>query len=394
MLKRTPKYCLHKATGQAVVRIDGRDHYLGKHGTPESEAEYQRLIGEWHANGQTLRRDTGDAAGPCGLTVAEMLLAYWHWAEGHYRDGDGRSGAELENMKLAVRPLRQRYGHTAAAAFGPNALRALQADLAKAGLCRTVVNYRINRIRRAFRWAVSRELVPAAVFEALRTVIALQRGRSRARESDPVAPAPAEHVQATLPHLPAPVRAMVEVQQLTGCRPGEAMVMRALDLNTSGAVWIYRPHRHKNRHRGLERVIFLGPQAQAVIKPFLTTDLEAYLFSPRRYVEDLHARRAAARKTKRTPSELRRRRKAKPKRRPAECYDRRSYRQAIARACRKAGVPAWSPLQLRHTAATLIRARYGLEAAKVVLGHTKVETSQLYAERDLHKAQQIMAEIG
>jgi integrase len=49
---------------------------------------------------------------------------------------------------------------------------------------------------------------------------------------------------------------------------------------------------------------------------------------------------------------------------------------------------------LRHTAATVIRAKYGVEAAKVILGHTKVETTQIYAERDLEKAQEIMAEIG
>jgi integrase len=209
-----------------------------------------------------------------------------------------------------------------------------------------------------------------------------------------VQPAADGHVNAALRFLPAPVRALVELQRLTGCRPGEAMVMRAIDLTMTGAVWTFRPAKHKNRHRGLDRVIFLGPQAQEVIKPFLTTNLEAYLFSPRAYVEALHARRAAQRKTKRTPSELKRRRKVKPRRVPAERYNRRSYRVAIIRACRKAGVPEWSPLQLRHTAATAIRARFGLEAAKVILGHAKVETSQIYAERDLGKAATIMAEIG
>jgi integrase len=187
---------------------------------------------------------------------------------------------------------------------------------------------------------------------------------------------------------------MVELQRLTACRAGEVMVMRAIDLTMSGPVWTFRPAGHKNKHRGLDRVIFLGPQAQEVIRPFLTTNLEAYLFSPRAYVEALHARRARERKTKRTPSELKRRRKVNPKRVPAERYTRRSYRLAIVRACQKAGVPEWSPLQLRHTAATAIRARYGVEAAKVILGHTKVETTQIYAERDLGKAEAIMREIG
>jgi integrase len=108
--------------------------------------------------------------------------------------------------------------------------------------------------------------------------------------------------------MSAPVAAMVKLQLLTGCRTGEAMVMRAIDLNTAGPVWTYAPHRHKNQHRGKERVIYLGPQAQVVVKPFLTTDLSAYLFSPTGYVRELRERQAAARKTKRTPSELLRRR--------------------------------------------------------------------------------------
>jgi hypothetical protein len=113
--------------------------------------------------------------------------------------------------------------------------------------------------------------------------------------------------------------------------------MRALDLTTTGPVWLFRPHHHKNRHRGTERLIYIGPRAQEIIKPFLKTDLEAYLFSPREHVAALHARRAARHKTKRTPSELRRQRKARPQRQPAERYMRRSYRQTIVRACRKAG---------------------------------------------------------
>jgi site-specific recombinase XerD len=226
---------------------------------------------------------------------------------------------------------------------------------------------------------------------------------------------------------------MVELQRLMGCRPGEVMAMRAMDLTMSGPVWTYRPASHKNKHRGLDRVIFIGPQAQEVIKLFLTTNIEAYLFSPRAYVEGMHRRRVEQRKTKRTPSEQKRKRKTKPRRVPAERYNRRSYRVAVVRACDKAfplpehlrrrrlpdgkletptawwarqtavkknevrewrNEHRWHPLQLRHTAATAIRAKYGVEAAKVILGHTKVETTQIYAERDLGKAQDIMAEIG
>ena len=391
-----PSYRLHKQSGQAVVTLpDGignrRDVLLGRYGSPESRAEYARVLAEWEANGRRLPQAAIPAT---DLSINELLLHYWRWAEEHYRDAEGNPSRELENLKDAMRPLRRLHGHTSARAFGPLALRALQGEMVRSGLSRSVVNYRINRVRRVFKWAASFELLPVAVCEALRTVPGLQRGRGDARETEPIRPVAEDHVEAALPFMPAPVKALVRLQHLTGCRSGEAMVMRAIDLTMTGPVWVFRPHRHKNKGRGLDRVIFLGPQAQEIIKPFLTTNLEAYLFNPHAYVEKMHALRAASRATKRTPSELKRRRKTKPKRKPGERYTRRSYRLAVVRACMKAGVPAWSPLQLRHTAATRIRAQFGLEAAKAILGHTRVETSQIYAERDLGQAEEIMRQIG
>jgi integrase len=76
------------------------------------------------------------------------------------------------------------------------------------------------------------------------------------------------------------------------------------------------------------------------------------------------------------------------------CYSRRSYRQAIVRACRRAGVPAWTPRQLRHTAATRIRDRFGVEAAQVVLGHAQLDTTELYAAKSLARAHEVMQALG
>ena len=44
-----PKYRKHRASGQAVVTLGGRDVYLGTHGTKARKAEYDRLVGEWLA---------------------------------------------------------------------------------------------------------------------------------------------------------------------------------------------------------------------------------------------------------------------------------------------------------------------------------------------------------
>ena len=57
-------------------------------------------------------------------------------------------------------------------------------------------------------------------------------------------------------------------------------------------------------------------------------------------------------------------------------------------------IPHWHPNQLRHTAATMIRKEFGLEAAQVILGHSKADTTQIYAERDAAKAIEIIRKIG
>jgi len=53
---KVPSYCLHKASGRAVVRLGGRDVYLGEYGSPESHEEYERVIAEWWSgrNGRTV----------------------------------------------------------------------------------------------------------------------------------------------------------------------------------------------------------------------------------------------------------------------------------------------------------------------------------------------------
>jgi site-specific recombinase XerC len=54
----------------------------------------------------------------------------------------------------------------------------------------------------------------------------------------------------------------------------------------------------------------------------------------------------------------------------------------------------WSPNQLRHTAATRIRRRYGIELARIILGHTNLVTTQVYTEADFHKALSVIGEFG
>lgn len=71
-------------------------------------------------------------------------------------------------------------------------------------------------------------------------------------------------------------------------------------------------------------------------------------------------------------------------------YTAKTYARAIARACTAADIPGSSSNQLRHNAATGVAERHGLELAAAVLGHARVETTQLYAPINVQKAVAVM----
>jgi integrase len=220
-------------------------------------------------------------------------------------------------------------------------------------------------------------------------------------------------LDATLPHLPDAVADMVRVQRLTACRPAEVCMIRPCDIDRSLDPWEYRPRAHKTQYRGRERIIFMGHQAQAILLRYLARDPEAHCFRP---CDSEANRRAAAHAARRIPLSCGNRpgsnRKRQPSKKPGQCYDPRSYHRAIQQGCLKAfPVPneiaddpaavkkwkkdhKWCPLQLRHSAATSIRKRFGLGAAQIVLGHAKADVTQIYAERDYEKAAQVAKEVG
>ena len=388
MSKQTkPSYLHHKATGQARCRIAGKDHYLGEFGSPESRERYEELIAEWFArNGDTSRLT---------VTIDDLAILFMEFAEKYYRRENGESTGSAANIRLALRPLVRLFGKTRIRDFGPLKLKAVRDTMIQAGHCRKHINSEIHRIKRVFKWGTESELVPAPIYMALTAVASLKCGRSDAVESAPVEPVAEAIVNATIPHLPAVVAAIVKLQLLTGARPGEICLLRPCDVTIQpSGVWVYRPERHKTEHHGRERRIFIGPEGQAVLRPFLDRDAEAYCFSPAESEAERNAERKANRKSPMTPSQAARRPKTDRQREPRTRYDKNGYCRAIVRACRLAEVEPWSPNQLRHTRATAIRERYGLEAAATVLGHSDTKITAVYAERDFVMAAKIMAEVG
>jgi hypothetical protein len=191
--------------------------------------------------------------------------------------------------------------------------------------------------------------------------------------------------------------------------------------------------------------VYLGPHGTAAskreyVRPFLKPDLTACLFAP---ADADRERREAQHEARKTPLSCGNRpgtnRSRKPRKTPGTSYTVESYCKAIHAACADAFPPPaelarqriaarrgknakrwetpaewkarlgaekwaalqawvgqhrWHPHRLRHSAATYLRKRYGLEAARVVLGHRSSAVAEVYAEIDQTKAEQIMGEVG
>jgi len=388
--EKIPSLRRHKPSNRAVVTINGQDVYCGPWRSPEAKVEYDRIVSEWLANGRSLQRSGRSCP---DLTITELIARYWRFAMGHYQR-DGKPTAEIAKIRDALKPVERLYGETLAAEFGPIAFKTVRAEFVKADLCRSTIGYHLGKVRRFIKWAVENELLPGDAYYRLQAVAPLRAGRDGIREPRKIGPVLDEHVDAVLHHLPPPVRAMVELQRLTGMRPGEVVIMTMGQIDRSEDLWIYRPKKHKTVDIGREREILLGARAQEVLKPWLRADPDAPLFSPVEFLEARNVERRRNRTTRLTPSARARTRKEKPRRAPRQWYDKDAYGHAVRRACLKAGIPVWSPNRLRHSLASRVRQRFGLEAAQVILGHAKADVTQVYAERNRVLAKEVTREIG
>jgi integrase len=293
-----------------------------------------------------------------------------------------------------------------------------------AGWRRKSINKQIGRIRRMFKWGVSQEIVPSDLLVALNSVAGLRAGRSSAIESTRVLPVSEAAIESVRPHVSRQIWAMIQLQLVTGMRPGEVTIMRGCDISMSGLMWEYTPASHKTEHHDRQRIVVLGPKAQLILREYLRSDSTAHLFSPADARLEFDEHRRENRKTPMTPSQMARQRATQPKKKPGDCYTVASYGQAIRKACENAFVMpqelrnvsmklpsarrdelkksarawreanCWSPNQLRHTAATEIRRAFGIEAAQNTLGHSSPAVTLIYAERSLEQVREVMKKLG
>lgn len=349
---RIPGYLLHKATGQARVRINGQDFYLGEYGTPASRIKYGELIAQYAAGLPIDPFAVDDDADP--LTINELVLAYLRHAQTYYVKG-GRQTAEVACIRSALRPVTKLYGDLPVDDFGPLALKATRQSMIDAkDRCRRYINMSVGRIRRCWRWGVENEMVQPTTLTKLEAVAPLLAGRSGAIDYEPRHAVSQEHIDLVRGKLKQRHRDVLDLCLLTAARPGEICALTGGQIDRSKDVWICRLKSHKMTHKNKQRTLYFNKEAQEILWRYLTADPDVKLLG----------------------------------------ITRESCSNAIKRACRKLNIAVFTLHWMRHTKGTRVRQKHGLDAAQVLLGHSSADITEIYAEADEELALKVARDVG
>lgn len=356
---RVPKYRRHSTRNLGFAEHDGkRTYFPGKFNSHDSKEAFRDFLASAMGPRATIRLAST-------LTVAGLVVEYLRYAKSRYGAGPR---SEYANCRHALKPFGNHFSAVLAAGFGPKQLKEWQKNRAKKGQARTYINQQVAKIKRAFKWATSEELIPADVHYGLTTVESLKAGF--AKEAKARKPIPWNHVKATLPKLSKLIADMVMVQWLTGCRSGSLCRATPAQFTCRGKVWEWRPQ-HKTQRllesQGRELVLPVGPKCQAILKPYLKRGPDEFLFSPRSLKRD---RRYNAR------------------------YSTQTYYRAVTRGIERAGVPDWFPHLLRHTRINQTRQQHGVEAAQAIAGHDALDATEMYSRARLTLGKRIAKKTG
>lgn len=363
-MSNIPKYCRFKSRDVGYSYYNRKKIYFpGKYNSPESRAAYLQFVATLETGDASLfeRRQT---------TVAELCAQFLRWAQVYYRKLGRSTGTYERFAQIVVPPLLELYYDLPVGKMNVARLRRLRDALLTRDLCRNTINDRIGWTKQIFNWGEENLVVPSDVAASVRSLKPLEIDRSPARETEPVRPVPDRDVRLTVLNASQTIADLIETIRYTGMRPGEARNLSWRQIDRSGAVWLYKPVDHKTRHRGKVRVVPIAKRAQETLLKYEHKTPDEPIFSPRDAVRERYAApngdvsEAVAARIERT----------------AKRYTKDALCRAIARAAKRAGVPSWSPNQLRHAAATEIREKLGLEVARIVLGHSSTSTTEIYAE--------------
>ena len=352
-----------KKRRQVPLKAPGSNHTM-RTDRPRKMAE-EAAARYWEEHTRQAKRHE-----PAGSTVADICAAWDAHCKEAYRGPDGKPTSTAVNAVLDVRMFRQMFGNAAMAELTHTDMLKLRDALVRSGVSRSTVNARLWRVKYMISWALDEALIPATVKAELTQVQLVKRGRTSAPERAPVRPVDDATVSATVERMMPNTADMVRVHRLTGMRPCELCAMRWQDIDTSRLPWVYRvrPDANKNAWRGelgVPRVVLIGPRAREILNRH--REGGDVPFSPMAAMSEYVLARRAARVT---PVYGKRKTEPHVPRVLGDRWTTDAYTKTIRAACERAGITPWGANRLRHTFGTDVRRRFGLDAARAVLGHS------------------------
>ena len=342
------------------------------------------------------------------ITIGELLDKYSVYAEKTTRPI--RSNGEHPDLQFTkrVQKFLEPYHLWPVSNFGPDDLLNVQNALAEYEYAqgkkekrytRRSINDTIDWIRRIWKWGMGRQLITAEQIQGLEEVKSIRMGDAKAHDNHKRARVTEEDFQKVVNAVSSVVGDMLELIWYTAMRPYEVCDIRPFDILCDDPdCWLYIPGRdqtpvgkHKTTRFERVKVIPLTQKCQEILKSRIKCfDSKEYIFSPKQAVQEFIEKNSANRKT---PLSCGNRpgtnRKTHPMVKPGKKYEHHALRNACKRGCKRAGVEVFVPYDLRRTRATGTRSILGKEAAKVLLGHTKTDTTDIYLLDEVQEAMKV-----
>jgi integrase len=349
--QRLPRMSKH-SSGQARVRFPGgQTRYLGAFGSIEAHARYAELMREWLANGKQPLGERAPHASALSYTVGNLLTDYFAWL-----DQTGRftkAGKPTSHRKL-VKLVLDRFEAFA----GAVPVRRLTSHLLvqwrdrieaeHPDMIRGSINRHVSLVVTALAWGEDRGTVPTATRQSCAAIRPLKLGSCGARPEHKRArrAISQQEVEGVIAHCPARIGSLMRLQLVSAMRPGEARAIRWCDVSKDGSqgTWTYHvPGGGKTVHHQRRIKYYLGREAQRILNEQPACLPTVPIFG---------------------------------------ALSDSAYSQAIARACKKAGVAHFSPHECRHSALSRVAEQAGIAAASAAAGHASIATTARYVHKD------------
>ena len=315
-------------------------------------------------------------------TVGELVKTYKERAEKNLRrTREGLESPDLTKIRRAEKFLSP-YSNWKVTSFGPDQLRKVQNTLVDyeyisgntpKRYTRRGINDTINYIVAIWEWGLGRQIVRIENVQSLAEVKPLVIGQDNVFENYKRRRVTEKDFWKVVDIVSPVVSDMLKLVWYTAMRPFEVCDMRPYDILTDDPdCWIYIPGRdvsplgnHKTTRFERIRVIPLTGEPQNILKSrIIDMDSKKYVFNPN------EATKLIAKNVR-------------------EKYDHNTFCRACKRGCKRAGVEIFVPYDLRRSVATGTRSILGKEAAKVLLGHTKTDTTDIYLLEEVQEAMKV-----